>query len=219
MFPVEFLTDYLSHLFGYFRIICGQKSKLSKLPRRPALVKRSVIWLSAFSPAFLPHFLPHFLPYFPPHFSPIFSRIFHRISPAFLQHFLPHFSNPVSLYQFGTRIILQFSSFKTSLNNCSFFIAFWPAPRTRALSKPTCGSPDNSGLRLIQTNPDLTNAGEKREKCGRNAVENAGENAGKNAGENTGEMGHSMDKREKSVYLSEIEFSGLKPAKTSHNPI
>ena len=27
--------------------------------------------------------------------------------------------------------------------------------------------------------------------------------------------GHSMDKREKSVYLSEIEFSGLKPAKTS----
>jgi len=26
---------------------------------------------------------------------------------------------------------------------------------------------------------------------------------------------HSMDKREKSVYLSEIEFSGLKPAKTS----
>jgi len=26
---------------------------------------------------------------------------------------------------------------------------------------------------------------------------------------------HSMDKREKSVYLSEIEFSGLKAAKTS----
>ena len=26
---------------------------------------------------------------------------------------------------------------------------------------------------------------------------------------------HSMEKRKKSVYLSEIEFSGLKPAKTS----
>ena len=26
---------------------------------------------------------------------------------------------------------------------------------------------------------------------------------------------HSMDKRKKSVYLSEVEFSGLKPAKTS----
>ena len=31
----------------------------------------------------------------------------------------------------------------------------------------------------------------------------------------TNELPHSMDKREKSVYLSEIEFSGLKPAKTS----
>jgi hypothetical protein len=49
---------------------------------------------------------------------------------------------------------------------------------------------------LIQTNPDLRNAGEKREKCGRNAVENAGEkcgrkyggNAGENAGENAGKL-------------------------------
>ena len=29
------------------------------------------------------------------------------------------------------------------------------------------------------------------------------------------ETSHSMEKRKKSVYLSEIEFSGLKPAKTS----
>ena len=54
-----------------------------------------------------PHFLPHFS-----RISSAFSTAFSPVlSLAFLPHFLPHFSNPDSLYQFGTRIIHQFSSF------------------------------------------------------------------------------------------------------------